>query len=201
MPGRGFARAGPRNQRLDPHHPHQPLHPLAVDPTAFLVEFEGHSPRAVERKFEMQLVDVAHHRQIVRPGDGLGTAAPRARHAHKLALVRAPTGPCQTVRPSLFDWARSSTWPPGQEIPFDRQLADLGVKLGRLAFALFLAIARTARPGVLQARDIVENLLFPGINLVRVHPVPLRQFREPSHPRAAPQVSMSTETGPQICTE
>ena len=68
VPGRGFARAGARNQRLDPHHPHQPLHPLAVDPTAFFVELEGHSPRAVERKFEMQFVDVAHHRQIVRLG-------------------------------------------------------------------------------------------------------------------------------------
>ena len=40
-------------------------HSLAVDPAAFLVEFEGHSPRAVERKFEMQFVDAAHHRQIV----------------------------------------------------------------------------------------------------------------------------------------
>ena len=87
VPGRGFARAGARNQRLDPHHPHQPPHPLAVDPTVFLVEFEGHSPRAVERKFEMQFVDPAHHRQIVRPGDGLGAVNPRARHAHKRALA------------------------------------------------------------------------------------------------------------------
>ena len=31
------------------------------DPTTFLVEFEGHAPRAVERKFEMQCVDTAHH--------------------------------------------------------------------------------------------------------------------------------------------
>src|SRR5208282_3488428 len=44
----------------------------------------------------------------------------------------ASTGPCQAVRPSLFDRARSSTWPPGQEIPFNRQLAELGVKLGHL---------------------------------------------------------------------
>src|SRR5271157_5633296 len=54
-------------------------------PTAFLVEFEGHSPRAVERKFEVQFVDTAHQRQIVRPGDGLGAVDPRARHAHKRA--------------------------------------------------------------------------------------------------------------------
>src|SRR5208283_2406090 len=89
----------------------------------------------------------------------------------------APTGPCQAVRPSLFDRARSSPWPPGQEIPFDRQLADRGVKLGRLTLALLPAIARTARPSREQARDVVENLLLPGINLVRMHPVPLRQFR------------------------
>src|SRR5208283_5187254 len=56
-------------------------------------------------------------------------------------------------------------------------LADLGVKLGRLTLALLLAIARTARPAGEQARDVVENLLLPGINLVRMHPVPLRQFR------------------------
>ncbi len=87
MPGRGFARARARNQRLDPHHPHQPPHPLAVDPTAFLVEFEGHSPRAVERKFEMQFVDAAHHGQIVRPGDGRGAVDPRARHAQQRALA------------------------------------------------------------------------------------------------------------------
>ena len=28
-----------------------------------------------------------------------------------------------------------------------------------------------------QARGVVENLLLPGINLVRMDPVPLRQFR------------------------
>ena len=38
------------------------------------------------------------------------------------------TSPCQAVRSSLFDRARSSTGPPGQEIPFDRQLADPRVK-------------------------------------------------------------------------
>jgi len=68
-------------------------------------------------------------------------------------------------------------WPPGQKIPFDRQLSDLGVKLGRLALALLLPIARTARPSREQARDVVENLLLPGMDLVRMHVVPLRQLR------------------------
>ena len=74
-------------------------------------------------------------------------------------MVRALFPHCQAVRPSLFDRARSSTWPPGQEIPFDRQLADLGVKLGRLTLALLLAIARTARPSKRprQSVDLVDD--------------------------------------------
>ena len=55
--GCGFAGAGARDQRLDPHHAHQPLHALAVDAVAGLVEFEHHSPRAVKRPLQMQLVD------------------------------------------------------------------------------------------------------------------------------------------------
>jgi hypothetical protein len=45
---RGLAGAGARNQCLDPHHAHQPLHALAVDAVACLVEFEHYSPRAVK---------------------------------------------------------------------------------------------------------------------------------------------------------
>jgi hypothetical protein len=57
--GRGLARARTRNQRLDPHHAHQPLSPFPVDTTTFLVAFEYHPPRAIERQFEMQFVDAA----------------------------------------------------------------------------------------------------------------------------------------------
>src|SRR5271170_7418327 len=105
---------------------------------------------------------------------GLGRGRPPSAPRPQARIGGAPIGPCQAVRPSLFDRARSSPWPPGQEIPFDRQLADLGIELGRLALALLLAIPRTARPSCEQARRIVENLLLPGINLVRMHPVPLR---------------------------
>src|SRR5208282_3007544 len=108
-----------------------------------------------------------------RAWGGRPPSAPRP----QARIAGAPTGRCQAVRPSLFDRTRSSPWPPGQEIPFDRQLADLGVKLGRLTLALLLAIARTAYTAREQARDIVENLLLPSINLVRMHPVPLRQVR------------------------
>ena len=69
-PGAALLDARARNQRLDPHHPHQPPHPLAVDPTAFLVEFRRSF--AASRRTEVrdaQFVDAAHHRQIVRLGD------------------------------------------------------------------------------------------------------------------------------------
>ena len=55
--GRGFAGAGARDQRLDPHHAHQPLYTLAVDAVDRLVEFECHSPRAEKRPLQMQFVD------------------------------------------------------------------------------------------------------------------------------------------------
>src|SRR5271170_5492068 len=37
---RALARAGTRNQSLDPHHAHQPLHALAIDAATFLVELK-----------------------------------------------------------------------------------------------------------------------------------------------------------------
>ncbi|MGD1038135.1 MAG: hypothetical protein ABR878_13355 [Roseiarcus sp.] len=55
--------------------------------------------------------------------------------------------------------------------------ADLGVELGRLTLALLLAVARTTRASREQARNVVEDLLLPGINLVRVSAAPLRQLR------------------------
>jgi hypothetical protein len=70
--GRGLARAGARNLRLDPHYAHQSLHALAVDRAPFGIQRERHPPRAIEWQFEMQLNNAAHHGQIVRPSDGRG---------------------------------------------------------------------------------------------------------------------------------
>ena len=64
------------------------------------------------------------------------------------------------VRPSLFDPALSSPGPLGQEIPFNCQLANLSVKLGRLPLPLLLAVARTNRAAREQARNVVEDLFF-----------------------------------------
>jgi hypothetical protein len=60
-----FARAGARNQRLDPHDPHQSTHPLPIDLAAFLVQLERHPPRAMERQLEVEFVEPAH--QGLRP--------------------------------------------------------------------------------------------------------------------------------------
>jgi hypothetical protein len=84
--GRGLAGAGARNQRLDPHHAHQPLHALAVDAAAFLVEFEHHPPRAVERPFEMQFVDLPHQGQIHGAGDRRRAIDARTRQIQQLTL-------------------------------------------------------------------------------------------------------------------
>jgi hypothetical protein len=42
---------------------------------------------------------------------------------------------------------------------------------------LLLAIPQSARAAREQARQIVENLLLPAIDLIRVNAVPLRQLR------------------------
>src|SRR6202140_3236712 len=85
---RGFARAWARNQSFDPHHAHQPPHPLPVDPPAFLVEFEHHPPRAVERQFEMEFVDPAHQGQIVPRDRYLLRAAEILTNPFRLARLR-----------------------------------------------------------------------------------------------------------------
>jgi hypothetical protein len=67
--------------------------------------------------------------------------------------------------------------PPGQEIPFNCQLANLGVKLRSLALPLLHAIAACRRTTYKKARGIVEKLFLPAVNLVGMKTVPLRKFR------------------------
>ena len=59
MSGRGPARAGARDQRLDSHHAHKSPHAFAVDAAPFFVERERHPPRAVERQFQISFVATA----------------------------------------------------------------------------------------------------------------------------------------------
>ncbi len=48
------------------HHPHQPLGTLAVHRPAVVPYHHRHPARAVKRVLQMEFVDPAHHRQIVR---------------------------------------------------------------------------------------------------------------------------------------
>src|SRR5258708_5705586 len=91
-------------------------------------------------------------------------------------IAGEPTNCRQAARPSPCARECSSPGPPGQEIPFNRQLANLGIKLRRLALVL-LAIPQSARAAREKAGHVVENLLLPAIDLVRVNAVPLRQLR------------------------
>src|SRR5271156_874894 len=61
-------------------------YPLAIDAAAFLVELKRYPPRAEERQFQMQFVDPAHQRQIVRLRHGMGAVDSRARHVQQRAL-------------------------------------------------------------------------------------------------------------------
>jgi hypothetical protein len=119
VPGRGFARAGARNQRDESHHAHQPLHVLAIDLRAFLVEFKHHAPRAIKRQLEMQFVDAAHQREIVRCRRRLLPINARTRQRQqralaphgKIALGRINHGPSilQAHRPDLLAKKSRST--------------------------------------------------------------------------------------------
>src|SRR5580704_18348400 len=90
-------------------------------------------------------------------------------------IAGEPTNSRQAAPLSPGARGHSSPGPPGQEIPFNCQLANLGIKLRRLA--LMLLLAKSARTGPEKARHVVENLLLPAIDLVRVNAVPLRQLR------------------------
>src|SRR5271155_3403802 len=104
------------------------------------------------------------------------TGSPEHRRSRSSADASTRAKRCVTsTRPPRP--ARSSTWPPGQEIPLYRQFADLAVELGRLPLARLLALARHARAPCEQARHILHHQLLPAVNLVRVHPVPLGQLR------------------------
>src|SRR5450755_1803155 len=91
------------------------------------------------------------------PDDRRPSAPDSAAH-----IAGEPTDSRQAVRPSPCARGHSSPGPLGQEIPFNRQLADLGIKLRRLALVLLLAVPQSARARRKQARQVVQNLLLPA---------------------------------------
>ena len=167
FPRRGLARAGAGDQSFQPHQTHQPLHALAIDPATFLVQVERHSARAIERLLQVEFVDPTHQSQI---GDGrLGSRPidPRARHVEQLALPPNRQIRARPLHLRASGGGRSSTWPPGQEIPLYRQLADLAVELGRLTLARLLALAGGAGAPGEKARYIGRYCTS------QTHPLPL----------------------------
>ena len=99
----GLARAGAWDQGFEPHQAHQPLHPLAIDAAAFLVERERHPPRTVKRLAQIEFVDPAHQDQIFRVGLGPRAINPGARHVQQRALPphRKIRADALDLRPSL----------------------------------------------------------------------------------------------------
>ena len=71
------------------HLTHQALDPLAVDRVAALLQLVTHTPAAVERQLEMDLVDEPHHSKVrltatFRRCDG------RTLHVRKATRAEAP---------------------------------------------------------------------------------------------------------------
>ena len=95
---------------------------------------------------------------------------------HALALGGARTDHRWPDLSSPFAPAYSSPGPLRQEIPFHRQLADLGVKLRRLALALLRTLVRSGRAAPKKARRLSRSCFFQ-LYLVRMHSVPLGHVR------------------------
>ena len=96
-----------RAERGDPHPPHQPLNPLAVDDTALVPQQRRHPPRAQERVRREQLVEPPHQPRLAvvvrrRPSPVNPGARQPQQHAlppHRQRLVR-PVEHRRTVRPA-----------------------------------------------------------------------------------------------------
>src|SRR5439155_23038289 len=82
-------------------------------------------------------------------------------------IAGAPTAPGGCDRAALCGPARSSSGPPGQKISLDRELADLGVELRLLLGGALLRLEPD--PGIEHPGSVLEQLLLPGVDLVRVH--------------------------------
>ena len=123
----------------------------------------------------MQLVETAHHngndlRRDRSPPPRIWAGRPPSAPPPAAHTGGARTGRPSPDRPGRDGRAGSSPWPLGQEIPFHRQLADLGVKLGLFALARPVALVGHRRPAREKARHVVENQLLPSVDLVGMDP-------------------------------
>src|SRR5258708_28158445 len=79
-------------------------------------------------------------------------------------IAGEPTTSRQAARPSPCARECSSPGPPAPEIPFNRQLANLGITLRRLSLVLLPPIPPSSRAARQKARHAAENLLLPPLH-------------------------------------
>src|SRR5208337_1311040 len=72
--------------RLQPHHPHQPPHPLAIHLKAVAPKHRRHPARPIKRCRQIQLVHPPHHREVVGAHRTWPVIQCRARHPQQPAL-------------------------------------------------------------------------------------------------------------------
>ena len=81
------ARARLAVQRLEPHHPHQPAHPVPAHRRAFTAKMTNHLPAPVERMLQIQLVEPTHQRHVFVARPAGRVVQRRATQAKQLALT------------------------------------------------------------------------------------------------------------------
>ena len=86
----GVGHAGARLpvDRLHAHQPHQTAHPVPADDHALAAQMARHLPAAVECMLQVQLVQPAHQRQVLRALPKRLVVLRRATHAEQPALAR-----------------------------------------------------------------------------------------------------------------
>ena len=148
--------------------PHQTPDPFAVDDMALGRQPRRHPPRAVIRSRQVLPINQRHDRAVFladlrRPavdrsaGDRQQSALSRYRQRWSLALDQtAPFRPAHL--PSFRD----------KKIVFDLQLANLPIQN--------INLLRCCAAAFENARRSVQQLLLPGVELVRVNPVRARQL-------------------------
>jgi hypothetical protein len=82
-----LARSLPRINGFQAHHPHQPLHTLAIHVVASPDQPLRHASRTVKGRVQILLIDQPHQSQILRRRALAGVVVRRARQAHELALL------------------------------------------------------------------------------------------------------------------
>ncbi len=179
-----------RRNRLQPHHAHQPLRALAIDPPALPAQRCRHLPGAVPRRVQILPVDRLHQRDLL------------GGRRHRLVVVRAPR---QTQKPALprdrkprmmgFDQPSPVTTP-GWQIFF--QPCQLHVQapdllIGTRQFRFLILVPLPSRTGLKELAGVVAQLRLPLSNLRRVDPILASQLLAGLHAHECVQSHLGLE--------